>query len=90
MGYTGDEKDGWLEDEYEWWDFVKTYAAYKLLDDISAEEIVQAIIDEEYTNYLPYNCDMFDNFKTNDRDDTIKWVEGFCARVGIKAPNMED
>ena len=90
LGYTGDKGNAWMADEYEWWDFVKLYVAYKLLDDISIEEIIQAIIDEEYGNYLHPNCDLFDEFEKYNRNDTRKWVKGFCAEVGIKAPDMED
>lgn len=90
LGYTGDKGNDWLADEYEWWDFVKLYIAYKLLDDISIEEIVQAIIDEEYVNYLPSNGIMFDDFDHTNSQNIGKWVKGFCAKVGINAPDMDD
>lgn len=90
LDYTGDRGNDWLADEYEWWDFVKLYVAYKLLDDVSVEKIVRAIIDEEYYNYLPSNGTMFDDFDHTIPQNVGKWVEGFCAKVGIKAPDMDD
>lgn len=87
LEYTGDRGNDWLKDEYEWWDFIKTYVAYKLLDDISVKEIVQAVIDEEYVNYMSDSDDIFDEFN---RNETGKWAEGICAELGIQAPEMED
>lgn len=90
LEYTGDKGNDWLADEYEWWDFVKLYVVYKLLNDISIEEIIQAIIDEEYYNYLPSNCDVFDDFDHTKPKDVGKWVDGICAKLGIQAPDMDD
>lgn len=87
LEYTGDRGNDWLKDGYEWWDFIKTYVAYKLLDDINIEKIVQAIIDEEYANYISNPDDIFEDFN---RNETGKWAEGICAELGIQAPEMED
>lgn len=87
LEYTGDRRNEWLKDEYEWWDFIKTYVAYKLLDDISVNEIVQAVIDEEYVNYISDPDDIFEEFN---RNEIGKWAEGICAELGIQAPDMED
>lgn len=62
----------------DFYNYVKLYIAYKLLEDVSEEDIIKAVEDEEYRNYLGSGNDMFCAF---DEHRAYDWAEEIRERL---------
>ena len=75
-----DEKSDFLDgyDGYlDFFKYAKFYLAYKLLDDISEEEIICAVENGDYYNYLGSD-NMFEDF---DERKQSEWADGIRAKL---------
>ena len=76
-----DEKSDFLngyDGHLDFMQYVKVYFAYKLLEDVSEDEVINAVVDEEYTNYLGSSNDMFNVFRSNQQEE---WADGIRAEL---------